>query len=299
MNKRFKSSELVLNSDGSVYHLKLHTNQVADNIIVVGDPNRVSKVSSFFDNIELKVENREIHTHTGQYKGKRITVLSTGMGPDNIDIVMNELHILAAYDIENKRLLEHPAQYNIIRLGTSGAYQKDIPIGSFIASEYAIGIDGVLNFYGGDKSGFENSLADSFSVFTNWPNILAKPYACKCSEMLMNKIAKDLNRGITLTAPGFYGPQFRNLFIPPIDLSLETKIIDFSYNNLKVTNLEMESSALYGFGKLMNHNMLTVCLIIANRINGDFLKDYKPKINELIEIVLTGLISVIERKTKS
>jgi len=287
--KSFEASELVLKPDKSVYHIGLHSYQMADDIIVVGDPGRVAMISQMFEKIEHKVENREIITHTGFFNGKPITVMSTGMGPDNIDICLNEIHVLATWDIENSKMLENPRKLNIVRIGTSGGLQTDIPIETVIASEMVIGIDGLLNFYGGDKSLLNNSLSDSFSEHTKWPIELGKPYAANASKFLLSKIASDYRKGITMTAPGFYGPQFRALFVPVKYPELQEKINSFEFENLKITNLEMETSALYGLGSMMGHEMLTVCLIIANRASGQFSKDYKPAMKKLVEEVLFNL----------
>lgn len=285
----FKDSELVLNPDGSVYHLKLHANQIADQIIVVGDPGRVEVISSLFDSVELKVQNREIVTHTGMFNGKRLTVMSTGMGPDNIDICLNELHVLASYDIGAKQVLKQPRKLNIVRIGTSGALQKDIPVGSVVASVAAIGIDSVLNFYKGNTELIESPLATEFAKHTQWPQILSSPYAAYGSESLLHKVGAQYVKGITLTAPGFYGPQFRSIFIPPAFPELQDKIVSFRHKNMYIANFEMETSALYGLGYFMKHQMLTVCLIIANREAGQFAKDYKPLMKKLIGEVLENL----------
>ena len=288
----FKDSELVLNPDKSIYHLKLHSHQIADNLIVVGDPGRVSMISSMFDSIEEQVSNREIVTHTGVFNGKRVTAMSTGMGPDNIDICLNELHVLATWDIQKKQPLKIPRKLNIVRIGTSGALQKDIPVESVVASVAAIGIDSVLNFYKGNLEMTGHPLAVEFTEFTQWPEILSTPYAAFGSEKLLKNIAKNYEQGITLTSPGFYGPQFRSLFIPPAFPELQNKIVDFRHNNLRIANFEMETSALYGLGQLMGHQMLTVCLIIANRAAGQFAKDYKPKMKQLIGEVLYSLTQI-------
>ncbi len=289
--KQFKDSELVLNPDKSVYHLKLHAHQLADNIIVVGDPGRVPVISSMFDNVDETVQNREIVTHTGWFAGKRVTAMSTGMGPDNIDICLNELHVLATWDILNQCMLETPRKLSIVRIGTSGALQANIPVESVVASVAAIGIDSVLNFYEGNTQLINDPLASAFTAYTQWPDILSSPYSAKCSSELLQKVGCDYLPGITMTSPGFYGPQFRNLFVPPAFPHLQDKIISFRYEGMSVTNLEMETSALYGLGKLMGHNMLTVCLIIANRAAGKFAGDYKQKMKKLIENVLQKLTS--------
>lgn len=287
--KSFQASELVLRPDKSVYHLGLHSYQLANDIIVVGDPDRVSVVSSLFDKIEFKVQNREIITHTGFYNGRFVTVMSTGMGPDNIDICMNELNVLASWDIENNRMYEHPRKLNIVRIGTSGGLQKETEVETAVASKLVIGIDNLLNFYQETDILLENNLADEFLKYTNWPLELGKPYAAKSSDFLLNKIAQNYVKGITLTAGGFYGPQFRELLVPIKYPNLKEKIGSFEFNNMKITNLEMETSALYGLGSLMGHEMLTICLIIANRASGKFSSDYKTVLKKLIEEVLYNL----------
>lgn len=287
--KNFKDSELVLNPDKSVYHLKLHSDQLADNIIVVGDPGRVPMISAMFEKIDCTVQNREIVTHTGWFGGKRITAMSTGMGPDNIDICMNELHVLATWDIEKGMLLANPRKLNIVRIGTSGALQEEIPVESVVASFAAIGIDSVLNFYKGGAGLISSPLAQEFTEFTQWPAVLSQPYSVYGSEVLLKKVGQNYLHGITITSPGFYGPQFRNLFVEPAFPELQDKIVQFRYNNMYISNFEMETSALYGLGKLMGHEMLTVCLIIANRAAGQFAKDYKLKMKKLIEEVLHHL----------
>ncbi len=287
--KDFKDSELVLNPDQSVYHLKLHADQLANNIIVVGDPGRVSMISAMFEKTDIQVQNREIVTHTGWYGGKRVTVMSTGMGPDNIDICLNEIHVLATWDILTKKLLEHPRKLNIVRIGTSGALQREIPVESAVASVAAIGIDSVLNFYKKGDELINSPLALEFTKFTKWPEILSRPYSVYGSEKLLQKVGRSYIQGITITSPGFYGPQFRDLFLHPAFPELQEKIVQFRYNSMHIANFEMETSALYGLGRLMEHEMLTVCLIIANRASGQFAKDYKVKMKHLIEEILHNL----------
>lgn len=289
--KTFQPSELVLQPDGSVYHLHLHAYQLADTVILVGDPSRVSMVSDFFSVIEHRVQNREITTHTGIFRGKPITVMSTGMGPDNIDICLNELHVLATIDLQKKEFYEQPRKLTIIRIGTSGALQPDIPVDSVVASAAAIGFDNVLLFYEGHVSMIENDCISTFCHYVQWPSQLHKPYYVEGSQMLLRTIASDYRQGITLTAPGFYGPQFRNLLIRPSFMHIQDKLPGFRYGNLSITNFEMETSALYGLSALMNHDALTVCLIVANRIRGEFSRDYKNKMKSVIEEVLVKLTS--------
>lgn len=286
--KQFKDSELILNSDKSVYHLKLHSEQLADNVIIVGDPERVNLISSFFDKIEHKVQNREIITHTGWFQNKRISAMSTGMGIGNIDICLNEMNVLTKWDIINKKNLDNPRKLNIVRIGTTGALQTDIAIETPIVSVASIGIDNLLNFYEGYDELINSELSKEFRDHTDWPETLNYPYSAFASENLLNLFNKYM-KGITLTAPGFYAPQFRNLFIPPAFPDLMNKIENFRYNNMYIANFEMESSALYGFGKLMKHNVLTLCLVIANRKTGEFSKNYKIKMKSLIEETLYNL----------
>lgn len=285
----FSASELVLNPDNSVYHLNLHADQLADKIIVVGDPGRVPIISEMFDTVEIKVQNREIVTHTGWFNGKRITVMSTGMGPDNIDICLNELHVLASWDIARSCPLSQPRKLEIVRIGTSGALQPHIPVESVVASISAIGIDSVLNFYSGYETLISDPLAEAFTLHTQWPQVLSTPYAAHASSELLNKIGKNYIHAITITAPGFYGPQFRKLFIPPAFPFLQDRITSFRHNEQFIANFEMETSALYGLGQLMGHKMLTACLIIANRAAGQFAKNYKPKMKQLAEEVIHNL----------
>ncbi len=287
--KKFLESELILNPDGSIYHLKLKPEDISDTIIVVGDPKRVPTVSKYFDEVIFTCENRELVTHTGYFNKKKITALSTGMGPDNIDIVINELDALVSIDLKNRVLKDKPGKLNIIRLGTSGALQGDIPVDSFVASTHGLGIDGVLNFYDVPEGLFEDDIAEAFIKQTNWSPRLAKPYVAKGSEMLLQKVAHDFIHGITATAPGFFGPQGRELRMPLAFPELNDKIEAFKYGSHRISNFEMETSALYGLGKLMGHEMLTVCVIIANRVSKQFSKDYKPLMEKLIQTVLERL----------
>lgn len=284
--KKFAESELILNPDGSIYHLKLKPENIAEDIIVVGDPKRVPTVSKYFDTIDFKCENRELVTHTGTFNHKRVTALSTGMGPDNIDIVINELDALVSIDLEHRVLKETPGKLNIIRLGTSGALQGDIPVDSYVASTHGLGIDGVLNFYDIPKGLFDEDIANAFIQQTGWSPRLARPYVAKGSEKLLQKVAKDFIHGITATAPGFFGPQGRELRLPLAFPELNEKIEAFHYKDHFISNFEMETSALYGLGRLMGHEMLTVCVIIANRVSKQFSKDYKPHMEKLIQTVL-------------
>ncbi len=286
MKRIYEESELILTPENKIYHLNLHPDDIADTIIVVGDPGRVAAISKHFDHIELKVQNRELLTHTGYFNKKRITALSTGMGPDNIDIVINELDALANIDLEKRIAKTSHRKLNIIRLGTSGAMQKDIPVDSFVASSYGLGIDGVLNFYKKSVEVVDNELNDEFIKQTNWPEFLARPYVVKASDELLRKVAFDMRQGITATAPGFFGPQGRELRGELAFPELNNRLTGFIYKDKQVANFEMETSALYGLGKILGHETLTICVIIANRIAKQFSKNYKPLMEKLITTVL-------------
>ncbi|MBW6483126.1 MAG: nucleoside phosphorylase [Vicingaceae bacterium] len=288
MNK-IESSELVLNPDNSVYHLKLHPEQLAKNIIVVGDPGRVALISSFFDSIEYKVENREIVTHTGILNGQPITVLSTGMGTDNIDIVLNELDALVNIDLINRTIKPTKTALNIVRIGTSGALQKDIPVNSIVVSEFGLGLDGLMNYYEFEQTTEEKELLSQFYKQTNYSTLFAQPYFVKASPVLFNLLKEDAFSGITATASGFYGPQGRVLRLPLKEDKLNEKLNQFSYNNHKIVNFEMETSALYGLSRALGHNACTACVVVANRFSKEFSKDYKPAMNQLIQKVLLKL----------
>jgi len=287
--EKLKNSELILNPDGSIYHLHLLPEQLSDDIILVGDPGRVEMISSFFESIECKITNREFVTHTGSFKGKRISVISTGIGTDNIDIVINELDAVVNIDLKERNIKDEKKSLNIIRLGTSGALQEDIEIDSFVASEYGLGLDGLLNFYKDSKNVVNKELTDAFIEFTKWNADLAKPYIVKSNENLMNKLARDFHKGITATAPGFYAPQGRKLRLETSDNDINYLLKDFSFASNRITNFEMETSALYGLGKLLGHNTLTICAIIANRFTKKYSKDYKKTVAELVELVLNRL----------
>jgi len=279
-------SELILHPDGRIYHLNLKPEHLAETIILVGDPQRVEVISNYFDKIEFKGENREIHTHTGFLNNKRLTVMSTGMGTDNIDIVLNELDALVNIDLESRKTKEKHTELNIIRLGTSGALQADIPLNAFILSEYGLGIDGLINFYADNNKFVQKQMTEAFIEFTKWPEELSKPYIVKSSEKLSKIMGNDFIHGITATAPGFYGPQGRTLRLPLNFPGLNKKIQEFAFGNQKIVNFEMETSALYGLGKLLGHNTLTVCVAIANRYRNEYNQNYKQAINKLIELLL-------------
>jgi len=285
--KHFPPSELIINNDGSIFHLHLKPEQLADNIILVGDPGRVALVASYFETKECSVSSREFNTITGTYKGKRISVISTGIGTDNIDIVMNELDALSNIDFETRIEKEKFRQLTIIRIGTSGGMQPDIPLGSYIISEKSIGFDGMLNFYAGRDSVSDLAFEKAMKKHLVWNPQLAAPYVVDADEELVNRIGKDdMLRGVTISANGFYGPQGRVLRIDLADMQLNDKIESFRYNNYKITNYEMEGSAIAGLSKLMGHKAMTVCCIIANRRVEAANTDYQPYIEKLVTTVL-------------
>ncbi|MDP3463076.1 MAG: nucleoside phosphorylase [Bacteroidales bacterium] len=280
---RIPESQLVLHTDGSMYHLRLKPGQVAETIMLVGDPQRVQIVSSFFDTIEHKVHNREIITHTGTFKGKKMTVMSTGMGTDNIDIVMNELDALVNIDLKNRTLKEKHTSLNLIRIGTSGALQDDIDVGdSYVAGAYALGLDGMIFFYDNAEAVIEHDMTTAFKKHMHWPSNLPSPYIVKASERLLNTFANDCVKGITATAPGFYGPQGRSLRLPLGHPMINNHMESFNYQGNRITNFEMESSALYGLSRMLGHEALTICVMIANRVTEKFAGDYRPFMEKLI-----------------
>ncbi len=286
--KKIASTELILNSDGSVYHLKLHAEQLANDIIIVGDQGRVPMVSAHFDSIEHKVQNREFITHTGIYKGKRVSVISTGIGTDNIDIFMNELDALVNIDLKTREVKKKKTSLNIVRIGTSGALQKDIKVDSFVASEYGLGMDGLLHYYNSKKVD-ERKVSEAFAKHTKWNKKLSFPYTIKASEKLLKKIGEGMKKGITVTAPGFFAPQGRELRLTSSIKNLDKNFSSFNYKGNHIVNFEMETSALYGLSKLLGHNTFTVCVIVGNRITKNFSKDYHPAMEQLIKTVLTRL----------
>ena len=282
-------SELVLRPDGSIYHLKLKPEHIADTIIVVGDQNRVPLVSSRFEKVEVKIESREFHTHTGYFKGKRITVMSTGIGVDNIDIVVNELDALVNIDLHSRMIKDEKRSLKIVRLGTSGSLQEDIPTGAFLVSAYAVGLDGMLNFYRMEFDDDERELMDEFRRQLDYPAGLPRPYIVRGSKMLFEKLKPGNYTGITATASGFYGPQGRMLRLETGSPGLNNALNKFKHKDLRVTNYEMETSALYGLSALLGHEACTVCAIIANRFRMEFCEKPAEVISELIDLVLERL----------
>jgi uridine phosphorylase len=286
---KIKSSELILNPDGSVYHLNLKPEHIANDIIFVGDQNRVEKITQFFDSIEFSTQKREFKTQTGVFKGKRITVMSTGIGPDNIDIVMNELDALVNIDLETRSPKANLTSLNIIRIGTSGSLQEDIPVDSFVMAKFGLGLDNMLRSYLIDEVS-DIPMENAFIAHTNWDLKKGRPYVIPCSEKLEKVIESDkMHKGITATAGGFYGPQGRVLRLNIQDENLNGKMDNFKFEGNRITNLEMETGAIYGLGKLLGHNCLSLNAIIANRASGTFSEDPYKAVDELIAYTLDKL----------
>ncbi|MEN8185916.1 MAG: nucleoside phosphorylase [Bacteroidota bacterium] len=289
MNK-IAPSELILNPDGSIYHINLKPEHIAQDIIFVGDQDRVDKVARHFDTIEFERQKREFKTITGTFKGKRFTVISTGIGPDNIDIVVNELDALVNIDLESKTIKKEHTSLNIVRIGTSGSLQEDIPVDSFVLGKYGLGFDGLLHAYD-CKHILEEDMEETFIKHTNYSTRKARPYIISNSSKLEKKLISDgVFTGITATAGGFYGPQGRVLRLPVQDAELNQKIDTFNYNGIRISNFEMETSAIYGLSKLLGHNAVSMNAIIANRANLTFSKDYKKAVEKLIEYTLHKLV---------
>ena len=283
------TSELIINSDGSIFHLHIRPEHLADIVILVGDPGRVEMVASYFDNQECNISSREFRTITGTYKGKRMTVISTGIGTDNIDIVVNELDALANIDFETRTEKEQKRVLTLLRLGTSGAIQPDIPLGAFVFARSSVGFDGLLNYYAGRNDVCDLAIEEAFVEHTGWNPQLPAPYFIDADEALFEHFKDSVVEGITVAAPGFYGPQGRWLRMAPADKELNAKIESFRYNERRITNFEMESSALSGLGRLMGHRAGTICTIIAQRAVKDMNTDYKPFVRQMIEMALDKL----------
>jgi len=287
MKKYFAESELLINEDGSIFHLHLRPEQLADRIILVGDPGRVSLVASHFDSQECEVSSREFHTITGIYKGKRLTVLSTGIGCDNIDIVLNEIDALANIDFKTREEKDTLKSLTLVRVGTCGGLQENTPTGTYIASVKSIGFDGLLNFYAGRNEVCDLPLEAAFKKHMNWNPLLCAPYVIDANAELIDRIAgDDMVRGITIACGGFFGPQGRELRIPLADPTQNEKVESFEYNGLRITNFEMESSALAGLARLLGHKAMTCCMVIANRRAKKAETAYKNDIDGLIGRVL-------------
>lgn len=287
---KIKQSELILNSDGSIYHLQLKPEHIANDIIVVGDQYRVDKVTQYFDSIEFTNQKREFKTTTGTYKGKRLSVISTGIGSDNIDIVLNELDALVNINLETCMVKKTHTSLNIVHIGTSGSLQQDIPVDSFLLSKYAIDINGMLHSYQIDEISHPK-IEKAFVNHTNWSQKKGYPIVISNSDKLEEKLSSTIIfKGMTATAGGFYGPQGRVLRLPLQDTGLNKKIDSFNYNGIRVTNLEMETSAIYGLAKLLGHNACSMNAILANRANGTFSKNSNKTVDNLIQYTLNKLI---------
>ncbi len=285
--KHFEPSELIINTDGSVFHLHITPEQLAQKVILVGDPGRVDLVASHFTNIECDIQSREFHTITGIYKGKRITVLSTGIGCDNIDIVINELDALTNIDFNTRTEKKQLHSLEIVRIGTCGGLQLNSPVGSFVVSAKSIGFDGLLNFYAGRNEVCDLAFEKAFTEHMNWNPQLGAPYVIDADHELTDRIAQtDMVRGVTVACGGFYGPQGRELRIPLADPTQNQKLVDFEYDGWKITNFEMESSALAGLCRLLGHHATTCCLVAANRMIKEANPNYKNTIDNLIKTVL-------------
>jgi uridine phosphorylase len=285
-----KASELILNPDGSIYHCNIRPEQLADLVITVGDPDRVGKVSKYFDSIEFKTQKREIVTHTGSLNGKRITVISTGMGTDNIDIVLSELDALANINLETGEENEVHRELQFVRLGTSGALQKDIPVDSYVLSTHGLGMDGLLHFYEDSELVRDIEMEEAFFEHSEWDDAKAIPYIVKGSTSLLETLrSENTNEGITGTACGFYGPQGRYLRLQPKPHDINEILSSFQYGKYRVTNFEMETSAIYGLSKMMGHEAMSLNCIVANRVLGEFSKDSYKSVDLMIQYALERL----------
>ncbi len=281
------ASELIINPDGSIFHLHIKPEQLAQKVILVGDPGRVETIGSRFSKIEARGENREFKWITGYYLNKYITVLSTGIGTDNIDIVVNELDALANIDFETREIKEDLTTLEIVRIGTSGGLHGDVPVDSFLLSERSIGFDGLLNFYDGRDAICDLEFEKYFKDYVGWKQNLTSPYVIDSSNELIERFdSKEVIKGSTISAPGFYGPQGRQLRLQTMDPGLNDKLADFNFKGKIITNYEMESSAIAGLSKLLNHKALTLCVIIANRVTKTYSSNYKQAVEKLIDYVL-------------
>lgn len=281
--QRIAESELIINRRGAIYHLDLRPEELAETIITVGDPDRVKLVSKHFDSIEYKGQFREFVTHTGYIGKKRVTVLSTGIGPDNIDIVFNELDALVNIDFKSRTIKPQLTVLNVIRIGTSGSLQKDIPVDSYLVSTHGLGIDNLLNFYRNSQNDEDKQLLHSFVTHTQLHNSISYPYINSCGASLMKHFVKDFHHGITVTCPGFYGPQGRILRLGLSNPGMIDRLSDFAFGQHRITNFEMETAAIYGLGKMLGHHCLSLSAIVANRVHGNFSDNAHDAIQKLIE----------------
>jgi uridine phosphorylase len=277
-----KKTELITNSDGSIFHLNLLPGDIAEKIIIVGDPGRVDMIASLLTEIRVRKENREFKTVTGTFDTGEITIISSGIGTDNIDILINELDALVNIDLKTGSVREEPVRLTFIRLGTSGGLREEIPAGSVVLAETAVGFDGLLHFYEGYDWILDTAMADTLAAYIEWPDTLAYPYAVKANKELIELFANEnFIHGITISAPGFYAPQGRKLRLETFDNEINDKLSGFVFKGRAVCNYEMESSAIYGLSALLGHKALTICLVIGNRVTGEFIQDYKPLMKDL------------------
>lgn len=282
-------SELILNSDGSVYHLRLRPEQLASTVILVGDPGRVEQVSSVFDRVDERIHHREFITHTGEYQGKRMSCVATGIGTDNVDIVLNELDALVNIDLDSRMPKTNTASLDLVRIGTTGALHSDIEVGTWIASEWAIGLDGLMNWYGHSATAEAIEMVENFMRAADYPDSFARPYSVKASIDLLNLFRSKTHPGITLTSPGFYAPQGRKLRLSPQVLDLNDRMAKFESQGLRTTNFEMETSGLYGLGAALGHRCASICMVMANRSEKKINPSPKQSMNNLIGYVLDSM----------
>ena len=282
-----KKTELITNSDGSVFHLHLLPGDISDKIIIVGDPGRVDMIASLLSEVRVRKENREFRTVTGTYDQSEITIISSGIGTDNIDILINELDALTNIDLSTGKIKDEPSSLTFIRLGTSGGLRSDVPVGSYVLTETAVGFDGLLHFYSGYDWILDTILSDVLVQYLEWPDTLSYPYAVNAHNELIERFrSQKFINGITISAPGFYGPQGRQLRLETFDSEINRKLSEFAFRGRKICNYEMESSAIYSLSTLLGHKALTICAVIGNRVSGEFVNDYQPLVKELAQIVL-------------
>ena len=282
-----KKTELITNRDGSIFHLNLLPEDISNKIIIVGDPGRVEMLSSLLSDIRVRKENREFRTVTGSFEGNELTVISSGIGTDNIDILINELDALANINLSTGEIREDPVSLTFVRLGTSGGLRSDIPAGSFVLTETAIGFDGLIHFYEGYDWLLDNILTSVLAEYLEWPDTLSFPYAVNANKELVEMFRNEnFIKGITISAPGFYAPQGRRLRLETFDNEINNKLAEFSFRGRTISNYEMESSAIYGLSGLLGHKAITICVVIGNRVTGEFINDYKPYVMDLAKIVM-------------
>jgi uridine phosphorylase len=281
-----KKTELITNKDGSIFHLNLLPGDISEKIVIVGDPGRVDMLSTLLSDIRVRKENREFHTVTGSFENNEITIISSGIGTDNIDILINELDALVNIDLQTGITKEEIVPLTFVRLGTSGGLRSDVPAGSCVLTETAVGFDGLIHFYGGHEWILDTTLSSVLAEYLEWPDTLSFPYAVNANKELITLFDKEgFIKGITISAPGFYAPQGRKLRLETFDSEINNKLSEFSFMGRKICNYEMESSAIYGLSRLLGHKALTICVVIGNRVTGEFINDYKPIIMDLAQKV--------------